>query len=44
MGLNGLNGLELAAIYGLNRLESGKKILIGLKKKNLVGPDLGPRG
>ena len=27
----------------LNGLESGKKILMGLKKK-LVGPDLGPRG
>ena len=43
MGLNGLNGLELAAIYGLNRLEFGKKILMGLKKK-FGWARFGPKG
>ena len=40
----GLNGLELAAIYGLNRLESGKKILMGLKKKKFGWARFGPKG
>ena len=40
--LKNLNGLELAAIYGFNGLES-TKYLNGLKKK-MVGPDLGLSG